>query len=204
MMRWYLKRFITYRASRDGPPSEGCHTRARRAGLGRETSKIVAEGAGAVGLAALLDEHTRRRLNAEGQRIGVIVSGGNIDSGLLTRILNQEQMAVGFRHAFVGARTSPATGGIDVSWRRVSGVVPDTVEDFVAIIEVFTKASSCKDFNSPVKIVDVHHVRYKPETPPTRVEMHCHVEVATPKDAVALLERLQDAGYDFILEDSEV
>jgi len=49
-----------------------------------ERAKTVVEGAGAVGLAACL----AGRLPAEVRKVAVIVSGGNIDSNLLDRIIN--------------------------------------------------------------------------------------------------------------------
>jgi threonine dehydratase len=48
-----------------------------------EIEKTVAEGAGAAGLAALL-EHPRR---FAGKRVGILVSGGNIDSRVLASVL---------------------------------------------------------------------------------------------------------------------
>ncbi|MBM4295342.1 MAG: threonine ammonia-lyase [Deltaproteobacteria bacterium] len=48
-----------------------------------EEGKTVAEGAGATGLAALL-EHPRR---FTGKRVGLVITGGNIDSRLLSMVL---------------------------------------------------------------------------------------------------------------------
>jgi threonine dehydratase len=48
-----------------------------------EIEKTVAEGAGAAALAALLDEPQR----FAGKRVGVLVSGGNIDSRVLASVL---------------------------------------------------------------------------------------------------------------------
>jgi threonine dehydratase len=48
-----------------------------------EIEKTVAEGAGAAGLAALL-EHPQR---FAGKRVGILVSGGNIDSRVLASVL---------------------------------------------------------------------------------------------------------------------
>jgi threonine dehydratase len=48
-----------------------------------ERSKLVVEGAGAVGLAALLSD----RLALSGQRVAVVLSGGNIDVTLMARII---------------------------------------------------------------------------------------------------------------------
>jgi threonine dehydratase len=50
-----------------------------------EDEKTVAEGAGAVALAALLQE----RLPVRGKRVVLIVSGGNIDVNLLSRIIDR-------------------------------------------------------------------------------------------------------------------
>src|SRR6185369_2026110 len=48
-----------------------------------EIEKTVAEGAGAAGLAALLDHPGR----FAGKRVGIVISGGNIDSRLLASVL---------------------------------------------------------------------------------------------------------------------
>jgi threonine dehydratase len=50
-----------------------------------EDEKIVAEGAGAVPLAALL----ARRLPLAGKRVALVISGGNIDVSLLSRIIDR-------------------------------------------------------------------------------------------------------------------
>ncbi len=49
-----------------------------------ETQQLIVEGAGAVGVAALL----AGKVNVGGQRVAVVLSGGNIDLGLLGPILN--------------------------------------------------------------------------------------------------------------------
>lgn len=54
-----------------------------------ERNKLVVEGAGAVTLAALLSEPERFR----GQRVVLIVSGGNIDFTLIDRIIHQGLLA---------------------------------------------------------------------------------------------------------------
>ena len=51
--------------------------------LGVEIEKTVLEGAGAAGLAALLEHGDRFR----GRRVGVILSGGNIDARVLASVL---------------------------------------------------------------------------------------------------------------------
>lgn len=56
-----------------------------------EREKTVAEGAGAVGLAALL----HRRLALEGLRVAVVLSGGNIDVSLMARIVSRGLVKTG-------------------------------------------------------------------------------------------------------------
>jgi threonine dehydratase len=56
-----------------------------------EREKTVAEGAGAVGLAALLHE----RLDLRGKRIAIVLSGGNIDVNLIARIIERGLVKTG-------------------------------------------------------------------------------------------------------------
>ena len=48
-----------------------------------ERSKLVVEGAGAVGLAALLSD----KIATPGKRVAVVLSGGNVDPNLVARVL---------------------------------------------------------------------------------------------------------------------
>jgi len=48
-----------------------------------EIEKTVSEGAGAIGLAAILNDRERFK----GKRVGLIISGGNIDTRMLTNVL---------------------------------------------------------------------------------------------------------------------
>lgn len=56
-----------------------------------EREKTIAEGAGAVGLAALL----HRRLPVEGLRVAVVLSGGNIDANLISRVVSRGLVKTG-------------------------------------------------------------------------------------------------------------
>ena len=71
------RRLVRHIVLLDEPPIE------RAVQLLVEEQKIVAEGAGAAGLAALLVEPERFR----GRRVGIVIGGGNIDSRLLASIL---------------------------------------------------------------------------------------------------------------------
>ncbi len=53
-----------------------------------ERQKIVVEGAGAVGVAALMHE----KIDAKDKRVGVVISGGNIDVGMLSVIIEKGQI----------------------------------------------------------------------------------------------------------------
>ena len=54
----------------------------------RQTHNL-AEGAGAAGLAGL----ARLKTQLAGKKVGVVLSGGNMDSATLKRILNNESFA---------------------------------------------------------------------------------------------------------------
>ncbi len=56
-----------------------------------EREKVVAEGAGAAGLAAMLDDPDRFR----GRRVGLVVSGGNIDLQLLSTVITRSLIQTG-------------------------------------------------------------------------------------------------------------
>jgi threonine dehydratase len=56
-----------------------------------EEEKLVTEGAGAIGLGALLDHAERFR----GKRVGLVVCGGNIDMGLLANVIARVRLREG-------------------------------------------------------------------------------------------------------------
>ena len=60
-----------------------------------ERQKVLAEGAGAAALAAALDAP-----GAFGRRVGVVISGGNIDPNLLSKVLQQGLASAGRYLAF--------------------------------------------------------------------------------------------------------
>ena len=53
-----------------------------------ERQKIVVEGAGAVGVAALM----HKKIDAKDKKVGVVISGGNIDVGMLSVIIEKGQI----------------------------------------------------------------------------------------------------------------
>jgi threonine dehydratase len=71
-----------------------------------ERERTVAEGAGAVGLAALL----HRDLGLAGQRVVIVISGGNIDVNLVSRVIQRGLVKSGrLCRLFVTARDVAGT-----------------------------------------------------------------------------------------------
>ncbi len=56
-----------------------------------ERSKLVAEGAGAVGVAALMS----KKVDVAGKRVAVVISGGNVDINMLARVVEHGLMQAG-------------------------------------------------------------------------------------------------------------
>ena len=110
-----------------------------------EGSKIVAEGAGAAALAAVLSDPAR----FAGEHVVAIVSGGNIDSRLLAALLNRSlvrdgrlvRLRVGLpdRPGMLGriADVIGANGGniIEINHQRLFYDVPARQAEIDAIIE---------------------------------------------------------------------
>ena len=74
-----------------------------------ERAKLVVEGAGAVGVAALLAG--ARAAAVAGGTIAVILSGGNVDAGLLGEIVRRHESQIG-RRLVVLARVSDRPGSL--------------------------------------------------------------------------------------------
>jgi threonine dehydratase len=72
-----------------------------------ERAKLVVEGAGAVGVAALL----AGRVAANDGSIVVVLSGGNVDAGLLGEIVRRHESQIG-RRLVVLARVSDRPGSL--------------------------------------------------------------------------------------------
>lgn len=62
-----------------------------------ERNKVIAEGAGAVPLAAILAD----KINAKGKNVVALVSGGNIDIAMVSKIIDRELILLNRRISFV-------------------------------------------------------------------------------------------------------
>lgn len=129
-----------------------------------EHPRIVAEGAGAVGLATVLGAPERFK----DKRVGLIVSGGNIDSRLLASIL---------------MRGLARDGRI----ARLRIQIPD-VPGALAII---SKIISDNDVN----IVEVHHQRLFYDTPVKQTHIDVVVETQDRRHVGLLVRKLDEEGF---------
>jgi threonine dehydratase len=139
-----------------------------------EVEKVVVEGAGAVGLAALLDRDgpARRRI---GQRsVGVVVSGGNIDPRLLASVVMRGLVRSG-RLARLLAEVKDAPGSLG------------------AVTTVLGRAGA--------NIVELVHDRLLLDVPARSAELEVVVETFDHEHLARVLEALAGAGFVATVEE---
>jgi threonine dehydratase len=130
-----------------------------------ERTKVVAEGAGAVTLAAAM----HRRVDLGGGTACALVSGGNIDMTLVSRIIRMGLVKEG-RIAVVRATISDRPGGL---------------AQFLAQLAKL-KAS----------VIDLHHDRHRPGMSLNRTGVEVHVETRGPEHIEEIRRSLAASGYD--------
>jgi threonine dehydratase len=133
-----------------------------------EIEKVVSEGAGAAGLAALLDHPDRFR----GKKVGVVLTGGNIDPRMLASVIMR-----GLVH----------TGRL--SRLRV------WIDDRPGALSHLTAAIGAARGN----IVEVAHQRLFADGPIRLTEVELAVETMDRDHAEAVVEQLRAAGYRVIV-----
>jgi threonine dehydratase len=129
-----------------------------------DRQKLVAEGAGAAGLAAILAAPER----FAGRRVGIIVSGGNIDVRLLASILMRGLVREG-RLVRLRAELPDLPGALS----RVSGIIGKHAGN----------------------IVEVHHQRLFHDTSVKRAELDVVVETQNRHHVELLIAALNAAGF---------
>ena len=133
-----------------------------------EIEKTVAEGAGAAGLAALV-EHPER---FAGRRTAVMLTGGNIDSRVLSSVIFRGLVRQGrIAHLRVEADDLPG------SLAAVTGLISETGAD----------------------VVEVSHQRWLTELPVRRVDIDVLVETRGADHTRRLLEALDERGLKVTL-----
>ena len=129
-----------------------------------ERQKLVVEGAGAAGLAAILASPEEFR----GRRVGIVVTGGNMDSRLLASILMRGLVREG-RLVRLRCELPDVPGALS----RLSGVVGKHAGN----------------------IVEVHHQRLFHDTSVKRAELDVVVETQNRRHVDVLIRALVAAGF---------
>ena len=129
-----------------------------------ERQKLIVEGAGAAGIAALLAEPERFR----GKRVGIVLTGGNIDARLLASLL-MRGLVRGGRLVRLRAELPDLPGVLS----RVSGIVGGLGGN----------------------IVEVHHQRLFHDTSVKRAELDLVIETQNRRHVDTIVAALVDAGF---------
>jgi threonine dehydratase len=129
-----------------------------------DREKLVAEGAGAAGVAALLANPQR----FHGKRVGIVITGGNIDARLLASVLMRGLVREG---CLVRLRSElPDVPG---ALSRVAGVVG----------------------SHGGNIVEVHHQRLFQDSSVKRAELDLVIETQSSRHVAAIVAALIAAGF---------
>jgi threonine dehydratase len=133
-----------------------------------ERHKLLAEGAGAAALAALVDGALPTTLAPPNARVGVVISGGNIDPNLLAKVLQHGLASAG---RYLALRT----------W----------LEDRPGELESLTHLLGAERIN--ILHVGIH--RLGPYTALGRVGLDLIVETRDRAHAESVLQRIREHGY---------
>jgi threonine dehydratase len=131
-----------------------------------ERRRILAEGAGAVAMAALMHGLHER---AVGKRVVLIVSGGNVDSPLLDRIIRQGLFRNG-RYLRFSVTLADTPGSL----HRMLGTVAEM----------------------RANVLHIHHDRSGGNLPIHLTRVMLEVETRGTQHVQDLLEALEQAGYE--------
>lgn len=130
-----------------------------------ERAKAVVEGAGAVSLAAAMHQ----KVDLKGKTACAIISGGNIDMTLVSRIIQ---------------RGLVKTGRIAV----VDVVISDRPGSLATLLDVLAKARA--------SVIELNHDRDRLDLALNRTGVEVHVETRGPEHVADLRRQLIAAGYE--------
>ncbi len=136
-----------------------------------ERAKIVAEGAGAVALAAVMHGHAG---DLSGKTVCALISGGNIDMTLLGRII-QRGLVKGGRIA------------------EIDTTVPDRPGEIARLLNHMAE--------NRANVLDIHHDRLRTGVPLHRTGIELHIETKGPEHVKEIMRVLKEAGYDAVLRE---
>lgn len=129
-----------------------------------EEEKTVVEGAGAVGVAGIL-KHRNRFV---GERVGIVLSGGNIDTGLLAHVISRSRLRE----------------------RRVVCLRVEMLDVPGGLAKV-----ACVVSRHGANVLEVSHQRMFPDVLAKCIRLDLTVEVRRPEDVRAIIERLNELGF---------
>jgi len=130
-----------------------------------QNSRLVVEGAGAAGVAALLSGKVRPR---PGERTATVLCGGNIDPNLLARVIEQA-LVRGGRYLLLRTSVDDRPGGL-------AGLVNHVAQTGASVMDLF-------------------HRRAMWRVPVDRAGVELVLEVRDEEHAQAVIARLREAGY---------
>jgi threonine dehydratase len=130
-----------------------------------EIEKTVVEGAGAAPLAALLN----RRLDLEGHRVVLVLSGGNIDVTMLARIIERGLVKDG-RLVRLGVLLRDVPGAL----ARLTALIAEERANILHIL---------------------HDRAFSPHAAIGQTEVELTLETSGPEQIAAVKRRLEGAGY---------
>lgn len=133
-----------------------------------ERAKLLVEGAGAVGLAALL----ARKVRDIAGPVAVILSGGNIDVNIISRIIERGLVRAG-------------------RYSRLVTCVADRPGALQQLLATVAAAGA--------NVIEVHHERWLDKVTVGEVEIDLALETRNPAHVQELLAALRADGYDVTL-----
>jgi len=131
-----------------------------------ERGKMVTEPAGAAGVAALLSN----QIDVSGKKVGIIVSGGNVNPLLLARIITQS------------LRESKRL-------TRLSVNIPDRPGALRTVLGCVASARA--------NVVDLAHIRQEPDVPPSMARVEIMLEAVEGESFNKIRECLSSKGLSF-------
>ena len=129
-----------------------------------ERCKLLVEGAGAVGLAAVLSG----KVQVAGERVAIVLSGGNVDTHLIARVLEN-----GLAHA-----------GRYLVMRVMLDDRPGQLNRLLTILS-----------GADVNVMDIGHLRHAASVHLGQVEIQLTLETRNRDHSEEVWERLRNAGY---------
>lgn len=132
--------------------------------------KVIAEGAGAAGLAALL-EHPQ---HFAGRRVGVVLSGGNIDARMLSSVLMRDLVRLG-------------------QVLTLSIAMPDKPGQLHAV------AGICAELGA--NVLEVAHTRFAMDLSASAARLNITIETRDEHHAQEVIDHLTEAGFTIRIKD---